>query len=234
MPQNEWGGRPIQFQSSINQTGEYWPSEVGAEVIRRFTKLLEAVDPALAGHSRRTAHIAISIAEEMRIDETQHGLLSAAALLHDVGKLFVSREILDKPGPLTADEWMELEHHPRIGYEMIRDRVDPVVATIVLSHHERVDGTGYPRGIGDEAIPPLARILQVADAYDAITSHRCYQPAMPVAYALSELGRCAGTQFDPEPVAAVTALASQPSWNRLGYSSGDISVVIDLPSAVVV
>ena len=234
MAQNEWGGRPIHFQSDLSHTGYLWPSEVGTEVIRRLSKLLEAVDPALAGHSRRTAHIAINIAEEMRIEEDQYGLLSAAALLHDVGKLFVSREILDKPGPLSADEWMELEHHPRIGYEMVRDRVDPAVASIVLSHHERIDGAGYPRGLDDTAIPPLARILQVADAFDAITSHRCYQPAMPIAYALSELDRNAGTQFDPEPVAAITALASQPSWNRLGYAAGDLSVVIDLPATAAV
>ncbi len=234
MAQNEWGGRPIHFQSYLPQTGEHWPCEVGTQVIRRLSKLLEAVDPALAGHSHRTAHIAINIAEEMRIEETHYGVLSAAALLHDVGKLFVSREILEKPGPLAAAEWMELEHHPRIGYEMIRDRVDPAVATIVLTHHERFDGTGYPRGIDGGAIPRLARILQVADAFDAITSHRCYQPAMPVAYALSELDRYAGAQFDPEPVAAITALASQPSWNRLGYASGDLSFIIDLPAVAAV
>jgi len=204
------------------------------EVVGRLSKILDSADPGLAGHSRRTAQIAIDIAEEMALDEADHEILSTAALLHDIGKLFVSRTILEKPGSLTPLEWIELKHHPRIGYEMIRDWVDPAVASIVLTHHERLDGAGYPRGLQGVEIPMLARILQVADAFDAITSHRCHQPAMPVPFALSELDRCAGTQFDPTAVSAVATLVSRPSRRRATRISGDVGMVIDLPAVAAV
>jgi len=204
------------------------------EVVGRLSKILNSADPGLAEHSQRTAQIAINIADEMGLDDAEYGILSTAALLHDIGKLFVSRAILEKPGPLTPPEWTELKHHPRIGYEMIRDWVDPAVASIVLTHHERLDGAGYPRGLEGVEIPLLARILQVADAFDAITSHRCHQPAMPVPFALSELDRYAGTQFDPVPVSAVATMVSRPARRRAARASGDGGIVIDLPAVAAV
>lgn len=143
--------------------------------------------------------------------------IQVSAELHDIGKLFIARSILDQPGPLTDEQWVELRHHPRMGYELVRDRVPAEVSEVVLSHHERFDGTGYPNAVPGAALPLEARILQVADAFDAITSVRPYQPALPFDYALSEMIRCSGTQFDPSVVEAIAALARRPEWRTTRF-----------------
>lgn len=132
--------------------------------------------------------------------------VEAGSRLHDIGKLFISRGILDKPEAPTPEEWHELRRHPELGFDLIKDRVAESVARIVLTHHERFDGTGYPSRLSERDIPIEARVLQVADAYDAITSERPYQPALPISYAVSELRRCSGTQFDPNAVRAMLAM----------------------------
>jgi HD-GYP domain-containing protein (c-di-GMP phosphodiesterase class II) len=129
-------------------------------------------------------------------------LIRLAGSLHDLGKLAIPEEILRKPAPLTEAERLVLERHPQIGFRMLESLgVDPV-ADWVLHHHERWDGTGYPDGIPGEEIPLGARILFVADAFDAMTSDRVYRSRLSHVDALAELERCAGTQFDPEIVAA--------------------------------
>lgn len=152
--------------------------------------------------------------------------IEAAAHLHDIGKIFVPREILDQPGPLTEAQWEELRHHPRMGYELVLDRVPLEVADIVLTHHERFDGSGYPNAVPGRLISIEARVLQVADAFDAITSTRPYQAALPVDYAISEALRCAGTQFDPDAAAAIVSLAVRPEWcvTRFGAMADEIAV----------
>jgi HD-GYP domain-containing protein (c-di-GMP phosphodiesterase class II) len=139
-------------------------------------------------------------------------LTRLAASLHDLGKLAIPEEILRKPGPLTGPERLVLERHPQIGHRMLESLgVDPV-ADWVLHHHERWDGAGYPDGLAGEAIPLGARIIFVADAFDAMTSDRVYQSRLSTEEALAELERCAGTQFDPELVAAlVDEIAATPS-----------------------
>lgn len=183
-----------------------WPA------VQRLIHLLNATDSDLSAHSRRTARIAIDIAQEMELVESQIEILSVASELHDIGKLFVPDDILQHPGPLTESQWVELRHHPRMGYELVRDRVDADVARIVVTHHERFDGRGYPDGLTGSSIPSAARILQVADAFDAITNERPYQPALPLEFAVTELIRCSGTQFDPQPVRALLELATSPEW----------------------
>ncbi|MDJ0953794.1 MAG: HD-GYP domain-containing protein [Acidimicrobiia bacterium] len=178
----------------------------------RFHRLLLAVDPDLAAHGKRAGRLARDIAEKMRLEPDRIEGLEAAAHLHDIGKIFISRQILDKPGPLDAAEWEELRQHPMTGYQLIRDSVPEVVAQVVLTHHERFDGTGYPHGVQGSRIPLEARILQVADAFDAITSERPYQPSLPVEYALNEMVRWSGTQFDPSVVEATVALAGRAQW----------------------
>jgi len=165
----------------------------------------------------------------MGLDDECRQRIDLAARLHDVGKLFVPRAILNQAGPLSEEHWVELRHHPRMGYELVRDRVPPEVATIVLTHHERLDGGGYPDALPGSSIPIEARVLQVADAFDAITSTRPYQPALPVNYAVGEVLRCAGTQFDPDAAAAIVALAAIPEWcsTHVGTAAalaGDIAV----------
>lgn len=180
--------------------------------VYRFERLINAIDADLAEHGRRTGRLAGDIAEVMNLDTESIADLDQAAFLHDIGKLFIPRTILDKPGPLDTNEWAELRHHPRMGYQLVAGEVSDKVARIVLTHHERFDGTGYPQGLTGRQVPIEAQILQVADAFDAITSDRPYQPALPVAYALNEMRRCSGSQFDPDVVDAVIGLAGQAKW----------------------
>lgn len=174
--------------------------------VHRLIRVLEATDPELAQHSNRTADLARHVAVEMDMAPEVVERVGIAGRIHDIGKLFISRELLDKPGAPTEQEWVELRRHPRIGFDLIRSKVPIAVAKVVLTHHERYDGTGYPNRIEGSDIPVEARVLQVADAFDAITSRRPYQPALPVSYAVAELRRCSGTQFDPEAVEAIVAL----------------------------
>lgn len=191
--------------------------------MHRFIRLLQATDPELCEHGQRASRLANDIATQLVIAADDIECLRAAAQLHDVGKVFIPRDILDEPGPLTEAQWVELRHHPRMGYELIRDRVPAEVAQIVLTHHERVDGSGYPNAISAAAIPLGARVLQVADAIDAITSTRPYQPALPLSYALDEMVRYSGTQFDPSVVEAVVALASNDSWVRRRFADRGVA-----------
>jgi putative nucleotidyltransferase with HDIG domain len=168
---------------------------------------MDAQDAATGRHSRAVAELAARVAAHLDLGADQVELVRLAGALHDVGKLAVAREILRKPGPLDARERRTLERHPVTGFRLLdRLRIEPV-ATWVLHHHERWDGRGYPAGLAAEEIPLGARILLVADAYDAMTTDREYRRRRSHTEAVAELERCAGTQFDPGVVAAfVSAL----------------------------
>ena len=180
--------------------------------MHHIERLLRATDPELVAHGERTGHLAAEIGRSMGLSRDRVRIFDEAGILHDSGKVFIAREILDKPGPLDDAEWEELRRHPMMGYQLVRDAVPTIVSEIVLTHHEWFDGTGYPSGLPGSKVPLEARILQVADAFDAITSNRPYQPALPVAYALNELVRCAGTQFDPAVVEATLSMADRLGW----------------------
>ena len=177
--------------------------------MHQLIRVLETADPELAQHGNRTAKLARDVAVEMGIDTDGVERVEIASLLHDIGKLFIPREILDKPGAPTDEEWMELRRHPQIGFDLVKGHVPMNVARVVLAHHERYDGYGYPNRIGGSDIPLEARVLQVADAFDAITSERPYQPALPVSYAVAELQRYSGTQFDSLAVRAIMRLIAK-------------------------
>lgn len=167
-----------------------------------LAKAVDARDAYTGSHSERVAELAARIATRSGADAETIELTRLAASLHDLGKLAIPEEILRKPGPLTEPERMVLERHPQIGFRMLESLgVDPV-ADWVLHHHERWDGAGYPDGLAAEEIPLGARILFVADAYDAMTNDRVYRSKLSDEEALAELERCSGTQFDPEIVAA--------------------------------
>jgi putative nucleotidyltransferase with HDIG domain len=167
-----------------------------------LAKAVDARDAYTGSHSERVAELAARIAERMGADPETVELTRLAGSLHDLGKLAIPEEILRKPGPLTDAERLVLERHPQIGFRMLESLgVDPV-ADWVLHHHERWDGQGYPDGLPASQIPLGARIIFVADAYDAMTSDRVYQRPRTTEDALTELERCAGTQFDPEIVSA--------------------------------
>ncbi|MGF1665496.1 MAG: HD-GYP domain-containing protein [Acidimicrobiia bacterium] len=163
--------------------------------------LIEAmtgVGEDLYGHVYRVSSFATEIGRFMGLEQEDLDRLSTVGVLHDVGKVHVDPAILAKPGPLAADEIHRMRRHPEFGFAMTVDAYDPRIAEAILHHHERWDGEGYPFGLRGKEIPFLARIVLVADAFDAITSHRSYQPALPVDYALGELRAHAGSQFDPD------------------------------------
>ena len=150
-------------------------------------------------HALRIETYCIAIAEKMDLAPEEKNDLSLLAMLHDIGKVGISMEILKKPGPLTEEEWKEVKRHPEIGYRIAQNTPELVtVSEYILSHHERWDGTGYPRGLKGNEIPLLCRILAVADAYDAMTSDLSYRKAMNSQDAMEEIKRCTGTQFDPQ------------------------------------
>ncbi len=167
-----------------------------------LAQAVDARDAYTGSHSERVGELAARIAIRLGIDAEQIELTRLAGSLHDLGKLAIPEEILRKPGSLTESERLVLERHPQIGFRMLESLgVDPV-ADWVLHHHERWDGTGYPEGLHGEQIPLGARIIFVADAFDAMTSDRVYRQRLSPDDALAELEHCAGTQFDPEIVSA--------------------------------
>ena len=168
-------------------------------------------DPALADHGVRTAHVAAAVAAELGLTAAEADRVYLGALLHDIGKLGIPEAVLWKPTGLDSTEWREIRSHPEGGHRLIADIVAREVAACVLYHHERVDAEGYPFGVGSRTLPIAVRIVQVADAYDAMTSDRPYEGPLPVATALAELWRCAGAQFDPEVVAALGRLLAAGS-----------------------
>ena len=179
-----------------------------------LAKAVDARDTYTGSHSGRVADLAARLAARIGLDAEQVELTRLAGSLHDLGKLAIPEELLRKAGELTDSERLVLERHPQIGYRMLDSLgVDPV-ADIVLHHHERWDGAGYPDGLRGEEIPFGARIIFVADAYDAMTSDRVYRARRSHEEALAELRRCCGTQFDPLIVDAfaeeLEALSDEP------------------------
>jgi diguanylate cyclase (GGDEF)-like protein len=181
--------------------------------LRAAASLAHAVDvrDAYTGsHSYMVGELAARVAKRMGLDSESIELTRLAGSLHDLGKLAIPEEILRKPGPLNEAERLVLERHPQIGYRMLDSLGVEPVATWVLHHHERWDGTGYPEQKAGAEIPLGARILFVADAYDAMTTDRVYRSRLSHDQAIAELERCAGTQFDPGVVAAFKQEFDQP------------------------
>jgi HD-GYP domain-containing protein (c-di-GMP phosphodiesterase class II) len=182
------------------------------ETLRVLVGAIEAKDPYTAGHSQRTAELAVAIARAMGLDQMSCTEIEFGGLLHDIGKIGVPLTILNKPGPLTDEEWDVMRMHPEWGARII----EPVPALagareLVIACHEHFDGTGYPLGLAGEEIPLGARIILTCDAYHAMTSDRVYRKAMGRDKALAEIRRCAGSQFDPRVaealVEAVTSIS---------------------------
>ncbi len=172
-------------------------------------EVMELVIEDLHGHVHRVSNLAVDLGAGLGLPEADVDRLALAGVLHDVGKIHLDPEVLGKPGPLTEYEKDLMQRHPELGFAMTRDKLDPKVSEAILYHHERYDGRGYPFGLEGEAIPIMSRIVLVADAFDAMTSHRAYQPALPVEYAIEEIRKNAGTQFDPRVVEVFMELANR-------------------------
>ncbi|HEV3232610.1 MAG TPA: diguanylate cyclase [Candidatus Dormibacteraeota bacterium] len=174
--------------------------------VEALAAAIDARDSYTHGHSRRVADYAALIGRELDLRPKDLEVLTLGALLHDLGKIGVPDSLLRKPGRLTEAERREVQDHTVIGHQMVQGvEFLRTVAPIILHHHENVDGSGYPHGLAGEEIPLLARIVKVADAFDAMTSSRIYREAAGAEWALGELSRSAGRQFDPEVVAALAA-----------------------------
>jgi len=170
-----------------------------------LAKAVDARDGYVGNHSQRVAELAVQMASRIGFSGEELELTRLAASLHDIGKLALPEDVLRKPAALTPPEWNVLQRHTRIGFQMLESiGIDPV-AEWVLHHHERWDGTGYPDGLAGTEIPLGARIIFVADAYDAMTSVSLYQRRRSADDALAEIVGCAGTQFDPSVVEALAA-----------------------------
>jgi putative nucleotidyltransferase with HDIG domain len=179
---------------------------------------LDARDQYTAGHSAAVAIYARDIAERMGLTEETQELVHLCGLVHDIGKIGLPAGLLEKPGPLTLEERRQMEQHSEIGERILRNVDDySEIADIVRSHHERIDGMGYPDGIPGDEIPLLARIIGVADAYDAMTSDRPYRDALPSRVARMRLAQAVETQFDTAVVAAFEAILAAADEN---YRSG--------------
>jgi putative nucleotidyltransferase with HDIG domain len=192
----------------LKAEGETRAAYLGA--IRALAAALDARDPYTAGHSERVSALSVLIAREMNLPEADVDIIRLGALLHDIGKIGVPDAVLRKPGALTPEEFEQIKRHPALGARILRQV--PFLAPhlpIVELHHERPDGSGYPFGLRGDAIPLAARVVHVADAFDAITSARAYRPARAPVLAIEQLRRGSGPEFDP---ASVDALCIALPW----------------------
>jgi HD-GYP domain-containing protein (c-di-GMP phosphodiesterase class II) len=178
---------------------------------------VETRDPGKMGHHERVANLARAIGKELHLSREQMDGIGVAALIHDVGKIFVPAEILGKPTRLTKVEMAQVKTHARFGYDLLKDLVLPwPVARIVLEHHERMDGSGYPNALTGECLLMESRILAVADVVDAICCPRCYRPARGIEVALYDILGYRGIRYAPDVVDACLKL-----FNEKGYKLTD-------------
>lgn len=181
-------------------------SSMGA-IIRAMAVAVEQRDPYAAGHHKRVADLARSIATEMNLSKDQIEGIRMAGSIHDIGKLSIPSEILSKPTKLTSFDLAMLRSHAQAGYDIVKDIEFPwPIARTILEHHERMDGSGYPRGIGADDIMLEARIMAIADVVEAMLSHRPYRPAMEFDSVIDEITHNKGTLYDPEGVDACLRL----------------------------
>ncbi len=175
--------------------------------IQAMALTIEIRDPYTAGHQRRVSRLSCAVAREIGLPEDRIEGLRVAGDIHDIGKIYVPAEILSKPGQITAIEYGIIKTHPQVGFDILKTIKFPwPVAAIVLQHHERLDGSGYPLGMSGDAILKEARILSVADIVEAMSSHRPYRPAQGIEKALAEIVQNKGVFYDPEAVDACVKL----------------------------
>jgi len=219
-----WGGWTVLlFLIPLYYSRFYWDEKVRLEeayeaTLETLMHALEAKDPQTRLHSERVAEIARDLAKKVKNgDEAYAQAVYRAARLHDIGKIGIPEFVLLKPGPLTPEEREAIEKHPEFGVEMLKPGAkvafEPLVYHVLLHHHERWDGRGYPKRLAGHEIPEEARIVGLADAYEAMTAGRPYRKAKTPEEALKEIQELSGIQFDPRLVEAFTELwKGDPVW----------------------
>jgi hypothetical protein len=200
--------------------------------VSALCQAVETKDFYTRGHSERVSRGSVMIAREIGMRAERVEAIRYAGMLHDVGKLGVPTSVLQKNGALTDDEYAAIQLHPMRGLDIVREIgfLDEALAGI-MHHHERIDGKGYPMGLAGHEIPEFARVLAVADAFDAMTSNRSYRGARPVLEAVSELRKWAGSQFDPAFVDAFVAALERDGWKGPGRAVDEAAPIeVDDPS----
>jgi putative nucleotidyltransferase with HDIG domain len=194
--------------------------EIYDTTVENLMTALDLRDVETFGHSRTVSKYSQVLAEILGIkSQTVLDNIRKGALLHDIGKIAIPDSILKKPGQLTAEEWEKIKLHPVLGFGLIKEmKLLKEVGNIILFHHEKYDGSGYPRGLRNDDIPLEARIFALADALDAITSHRPYRPEKDFFMAREEILKHSGSQFDPLVVKAFSAVEIE-DWERIRYET---------------
>jgi len=214
-PRGGWRGQVVVFRDvSTRRQAEQELQESWAKLQRALKGTIEAIsitiemrDPYTAGHQRRVAHLAEAIATKMNLPTTKIEGIKFAAQIHDIGKIYVPAEILSKPTKLTELEYTIIKTHPQAGYEILKNIEFPwPIADIVLQHHERLDGSGYPAGLKDGEILLEDRILAEAEVVEAMSSHRPYRPSFGLDKAMEEINLNSEILYDPQAVAACQQL----------------------------
>lgn len=192
------------------------------ELTKALANALDSRDTYTLNHSENVAKYAVDIAKRMNLSKEMCQIIHEGGLLHDIGKIGIPENILSKPGFLTNEEYELIKTHSRIGYDMIKhvsNFKDNGVLDIVLYHHERFDGTGYPKGLKGTEIPLVARIVAVADTFDAMTSKRVYKREQGLAFTLNEIQEKKGTQFDPEIVDIFLSMFEEHQYYEREYKT---------------
>lgn len=187
--------------------------------VQTVSHTLEKRDPYTAGHQHRVSELCVAIARELGLEEDVVDGIRLGSAVHDVGKIYVPAEILNRPGRLTRPEMDLIRTHPQVGYDIMKEAVFPwPIAAMIIQHHERLDGSGYPQGLRGEEIMLEARIIAVADVVESMMSHRPYRPARGVADALAEINQYKSVYYAPEVVEACTRVVESPGagWMNSG------------------
>ncbi len=200
-------------EEELNQTLGKLRKAMGA-TIQAVSLTIESRDPYTAGHQRRVADLARAIANKMELPREEIDGLRMGASVHDLGKISIPAEILSKPGRLNENEFRLIKNHPQVGYNILKQIDFPwPIAEMVLQHHERMNGSGYPRGLSGEEILLTSRILGVADVVEAMVSHRPYRTAHTLDEAMAEIGENRGTLYDSTAVDACVNLLEQGNFS---------------------
>jgi PAS domain S-box-containing protein len=201
-----FGIRSLREHAEHEALNQRWRASLEATV-GAIANTVEMRDPYTSGHQQRVARLAVAMAREMGLPEHQIEGLYLAGIIHDVGKIDIPSDILNKPGKLSKLQFQLIQGHAQSGFDIVKGVDFPwPIAQMILQHHERLDGSGYPQGLKGEAILPEAQILAVADVVEAMMSHRPYRPALGIEAALAEIENGSGRVFDPAAVAACVTL----------------------------